>query len=104
MLLGIGFGLIRGIFDIDWRLLYERLEPFFLIAALLIGMLIARSLHTMRRRRRSLLLPQPAPLEAADQARRAGLEEAALIAARDQPVVIVHIGADNRHRIETPHG
>jgi len=71
---------------------------------LLIGMLVVRSVRTMRRRRRSLLLPQPAPLETADQAHRAGLEEAALIAARDQPIVIVHIDADNRHRIETPHG
>ena len=52
------------------------------------------------RRSRSLLLPQPAPLEAADQAHRAGLEEAELIAACDQRIVIVHIDTDGRHRIE----
>lgn len=79
------------------------MKPFFLTAAVLAGLLVISGLLTLRRRERSLLLPQPAPLEAADQARRAGLDEAALIAARDRGIVIVHIDADNRHRIEEPH-
>ena len=108
LLLGIEFELFvggsLGFLDIDWPLFYERLKPFFLTAAVLAGLLVISGLLTLRRRERSLLLPQPAPLEAADQARRAGLDEAALIAARDRGIVIVHIDADNRHRIEEPHG
>ena len=107
LLLGIEFELFvggsLGLLDIDWPLFYERLKPFFLTAAVLAGLLVISGLLTLRRRKRSLLLPQPAPLEAADQARRAGLDEAALIAARDRAIVIVHIDADNRHRIEEPH-
>ena len=68
------------------------------------SVLIIFGLRTLRRRSRALLLPQPAPLETADQARRAGLDEAVLIAARDQRIVIVHIDADGRHRIEVPPG
>lgn len=107
LLLGIEFELFvggsLGLLDIDWPLFYERLKPFFLTAAVLAGLLVISGLLTLRRRERSLLLPQPAPLEAADQARRAGLDEAALIAARDRAIVIVHIDADNKHRIEEPH-
>ncbi len=69
---------------------FERLTPFLLIAAVLAGLLMIFSLRTLQRRRRSLLLPQSAPLEAADEARRTGLDEAALIAARDERVVTVH--------------
>jgi len=107
LLLGIEFELFvggsLGLLDIDWPLFYERLKPFFLTAAVLAGLLVISGLLTLRRRERSLLLPQPTPLEAADQARRAGLDEAALIAARDRAIVIVHIDADNKHRIEEPH-
>lgn len=107
LLLGIEFELFvggsLGLFDTDWPLFFERLKPYFLTAAVLAGLLVISGLLTLRRRERSLLLPQPAPLEAADQARRAGLDEAALIAARDRGIVIVHIDADNRHRIEEPH-
>jgi Flp pilus assembly protein protease CpaA len=107
LLLGIEFELFvggsLGFLDIDWPLFYERLKPFFLTASVLAGLLVISGLLTLRRRKRALLLPQPAPLEAADQARRAGLDEAALIAARDRGIIIVHIDADNRHRIEEPH-
>jgi len=80
----------------------EQLMPFFLATATLGVMLIAASVLTLRRRRRSLHLPQPAPLEAADQARGAGLDEAALIAARERRIVIIHIDADSRYQIEVP--
>ena len=88
----------------NWPVYLDRLMPFFLTAAVLAGLLIVFSLHTLRRRSRALLLPQPAPLEAADQAHRAGLDEAELIVARDQRIVIVHIDTNGRHRIEVPHG
>jgi hypothetical protein len=87
----------------NWQLYFEVLRPFLLMAAMLVGFLAIFGLRTLRRRSRALLLPQPAPLAAADQARRAGLDAAGLIAARDEQIVIVHIDADNRHRIEAPH-
>jgi hypothetical protein len=92
-----------GPYDIDanWPLFFERLMPFLLIAILPIAGLFIVGALTLRRRRLALLLPQPAPLEAADQARHAGLDEPALIAARDRRIVTVHIGIDGRHRIET---
>jgi poly-beta-1,6-N-acetyl-D-glucosamine biosynthesis protein PgaD len=90
--------------NVDWPVFLERLMPFLLTAAILGGLLIIFSLRTLRRRSRALLLPEPAPLETADQARHAGLDEAELIVARDQRIVIVHIDSNGRHRIEAPHG
>jgi poly-beta-1,6-N-acetyl-D-glucosamine biosynthesis protein PgaD len=90
--------------DADWPMSFEVLLPFFLLASVLAASLIIFSLRTVRRRRLGLLLPQPAPLAVAVQARRAGLDEAALIAARGRRIVIVRIDADGRHRIEAPHG
>ncbi len=87
----------------DWLVFFELLMPFLLLAAILAGALVIFSLRTLRRRSRALLLPQPVPLATADQSRRAGLDEAELIAARDQRIVIVHIDNNNRHRIEVPH-
>lgn len=93
-----------GPFDTNanWLVFFELLMPFLLIAAILAGALIIFSLRTLRRRSRALHLPQPAPLETTDQAQRAGLDEAELIAARDQRIVIVHIDDNGRHRIEAP--
>ena len=95
-----------GSFDAkaNWLVYFNLLMPFLLMATTLAGVLTMFSLRTLRRRSRALLLPQPAPLETADQARRAGLDEAELIAARDQRIVIVHIDTNGRHRIEAPHG
>jgi hypothetical protein len=108
LLLGIEFELVvggsLGFLDTDWPLFLERLKPFFLTAALLAGLLVISGVRTLRRRERSLLLPQPAPLETADQARRAGIDAAVLIAARDLRIAVVHIDADGRHRIEEPPG
>lgn len=95
-------GLSRFDTNAKWSLFFDRLMPFLLTAAILAGFLIIFSLRTLRRRSRALLLPQPAPLEAADQARRTGLDEAELIKARDQRIVIVHIDTNGKHRIETP--
>jgi len=81
---------------------FEALTPFMLAAAFLAGTLSIFSVLTMWRRHQSLLLPQPASLSLLEEARRVGLDEAALIAARDKRIVIVHIDSDGRHRIETP--
>ena len=88
----------------NWLVYFDLLLPFLLMAAILAGVLVIFSLRTLRRHSRALLLPEPAPLETADQAHRAGLEEAELIVARDQRIAIVHIDSNGRHRIEAPHG
>ena len=93
--LGIGHYGVK----VNWLTYLERLTPFLLVAAVLAAALVASSVGTLRRRSRSLLLPQPAALELADEARRSGLDEAALIVARDQKIVVVHLDG-TRLRIE----
>lgn len=97
-------GLSHSENNTDWAVYFERLIPFLLAVAVLAALLVMFGLRTLRRRSRALRLPKPAPLETIDQAHRAGLDEAELIAARNQRIVIVHIDANGRHRIEAPHG
>jgi hypothetical protein len=98
----LGFGPFDT--NANWAVFFDRLMPYLLTAAMLAGLLVIFGLRTLRRRSRTLHLPQPAPLETADQAHRAGLDEAELIVARDQRIVVVHFDTDGRHRIEAPHG
>ena len=86
--------------DANWEEFLGRLMPFVLISMMLIGLLVAASLMTLRRRRRGLLLPVPPPLEIAEQAKRAGMAPAALESARGLRIAVVHIEADGRHRVE----
>jgi hypothetical protein len=65
----------------------------------LIGVLALASLITLYRRRRSLLLPPPPPLAIGDKARRGGLNEVALAAARELRIAVVHIDEDGMHRV-----
>ena len=67
-----------------------RLAPFFLVGAVLAVVLFIRSVRTLIGRSQALRQPQPAPLEAAAEARAAGLTEADLLAARDRRIVVVH--------------
>lgn len=95
-------GLSRFDAGSKWPLFFERLMPFLLMAATLAGLLIIFTARTLRRHASALLLPKPAPLETAEQAHHAGLDEVELIVARDQRIVIVHLDADGRHKIEAP--
>jgi hypothetical protein len=94
----LGFGPFNT--TANWPEFFQRLTPFLLAAAVLAVTLVAFSLRTLRRRHRALFLRQPQPLETADEARRAGLDEVALIAARGRRIVIVQIDAGGRHRIQ----
>jgi hypothetical protein len=85
--------------DVDWQARIERLSPFLQTVAILAAFLLASRVLTIRHRRRGMLLAGPAPLDAAEEARRAGLDEAALIAARNQRIVVVEIGIDGSHQI-----
>jgi len=96
------FGLGAIYSDGSWAEFVDQLLPFVLIAMVLALLLGFAGLASLRRYRRSLRVPQPPRLEAAQQARRAGLDEAALVAARELPIVIVHIAKDGRCRIEPP--
>jgi hypothetical protein len=91
-----------GDFDTEanWLIYFERLTPFLVTIALLISLLAVASILTLRRRRRSLLLPMPVPLELAEECRRAGLDAQELTSARTSIIVIIHIDADGKHRIE----
>jgi poly-beta-1,6-N-acetyl-D-glucosamine biosynthesis protein PgaD len=76
-----------------------RLSPYAQVALLLIVLLVIAAKFTQGRRRRGFLLPEPAPLALADQARRAGMDEAALAAARELRIAVVHVEGGGRHRI-----
>jgi poly-beta-1,6-N-acetyl-D-glucosamine biosynthesis protein PgaD len=95
-----GFGAVYS--NGSWAEFFDQLLPFVLIAAFLALFVGFAGLASLRQYRRSLHTPQPPRLEAAEQARRAGLDEAALVAARELPIVIVHIAKDGNCRIEPP--
>jgi hypothetical protein len=94
----LGFGDFNT--EPNWLIFFERLTPFLLTIALLISLLGVASIRTLQRRRRALLLPMPVPLELAEECRRAGLDAKQLTSARTSMIVIVHIDADGKHRIE----
>jgi hypothetical protein len=97
-LVRLGFGDFRT--NPNWAEYFERLAPYILVSSVLVLLLAAASLLTLRRRHRSLVLPPPPPLSLAEQVRDAGMDEKALVAARDWHVAVVHIDADGKLRVE----
>jgi poly-beta-1,6-N-acetyl-D-glucosamine biosynthesis protein PgaD len=91
-----------GSFDSEgrWLEFFQALRPFIQVALVLVSLLLVAGLLTLRRVARGRKLPQPAPLTAGDEARRVGMDEAELIAARELRVVVVHIDADGKYRVE----
>ena len=94
----LGFGDFNT--EANWPTFFERLTPFFATALFLISLLVIASLRTRVLRRRGLSVPMPAPLEVAEQCRRAGTDENTLVSAREAKIVIVHIDADGKHRFD----
>jgi len=88
--------------EVRWLEFFNALRPFVQVALVLVSLLLVAGLLTLRRVARGRKLPQPAPLTADDEARRVGMDEAELIAARELRVVVVHIDADGKYRVE-PH-
>jgi poly-beta-1,6-N-acetyl-D-glucosamine biosynthesis protein PgaD len=90
-----------GEFDTDgrWREFFDALRPYLRIAIALVALLIAAAFFTLRRISRARRLPAPEPLAIGDEARRVGMDEAELLAARELRIVVVHIDADGRHRV-----
>jgi hypothetical protein len=97
-LVRLGLGDFRT--DPNWAEFFERLMPFVAVAVLLICLLLLASVFTLRRRRRGLLLPPPAALPIADQARRAGMDEAELAVARELRVAVVYINENGKHFVK----
>ena len=93
-----------GLGDFDsqgrWPEFFQALRPFVQVALVLVSLLLVAGLLTLRRVARGRILPQPAPLTAGDEAERVGMDEAELIAARELRVVVVHIDADGKYRVE----
>ena len=86
--------------DIDWLGMWRDLFPFILLAAVMATFLFAASQFTRRRRRLTLLDPDPAPLTLTEHAERGGVSEEALSRARDLRIVVLHVDADRRIRFE----
>jgi PgaD-like protein len=91
-----------GDFDSEgrWPEFFQALRPFVQVALVLVSLLLVAGLLTLRRVARGRRLAQPAPLTAGDEARRVGIDEARLNAARELRIVVVHIEPDGKHRIE----
>ena len=91
-----------GDFDTNanWARFFERLRPYVYLIICLLAFLAAAAVATIHRYYRALRLAQPLPLPAAQQARRAGMDEPDLLAARELADVVVHVAPDGRHRIE----
>lgn len=94
----LGFGDFHT--DANWGVFFEKLRPFITMTLVLVTILAVAGVATIQRRRRALLLDSPPILPAVDQARRAGMDEAALLAARTMSNVVVHVDAHGVHRIE----
>jgi hypothetical protein len=84
----------------NWPLFFEQLIPFLITAGVLVYLLVATGVLTLRRRRRALLLPPPAPLDLATEGRQAHLDETSLLAARAARIVVVHIGSQGSVELE----
>jgi poly-beta-1,6-N-acetyl-D-glucosamine biosynthesis protein PgaD len=85
---------------IGWLDMRQELFPFVMLAATLATLLFAASQFTRRRRRLTLLLPQPPALTLTDHAARARVAEDALSRAREHRIVVIHVDADRKLRFE----
>ena len=85
---------------IDWLGMWQELLPFIMLAAIMATLLFVASQFTRRRRRLTLLHPEPPPLTLTEHAARAGVSEEALSRARDLRIVVLHVDADRRLRFE----
>ena len=60
----------------------------------------ASTVVTVPRLRRFLRQAPPPPLQVTEQARRAGMDKADLLAVRELADVVVHVAPDSRYRVE----
>jgi hypothetical protein len=86
--------------DADWAEFFHLLLPYLEVSAVLIATLALVNALGVKRRRRSLSIEPPPPLTLAEEARRAGMGEAELAAARELRIAVVHIDADGKLGVE----
>ncbi len=84
----------------NWDQFMNSLFPFTLVIIALVSWLVFFGLLTMRRRLRTMLLPQPPPLAFALEAQRAGMEAPSLAEARRLDLAVAHLDAAGHYRIE----
>ena len=96
------FTLVKGSFHDATNLaeFFALLAPYGAFAVMLIVFLLIAAVFTTRRRQRGFMLSPPKPLLLADEARRAGLDESSLAAARSLRISVVHIDDAGRLRVE----
>ena len=83
--------------EANWGIFFSRLAPFLRTVGVLVTALLVSGMFTMVRRRRSLLGSAPPPLDVAQHAHLAGIEERALVEARGLPVVVIEVDVEGRH-------
>jgi poly-beta-1,6-N-acetyl-D-glucosamine biosynthesis protein PgaD len=86
--------------EADWIEFLERLLPFLATALGLVALLFIAGMFTWRRQTRAFALAEPPPLPLADQAGRAGVDEATLTAARAERIAVVHVGPNGGLKLE----
>ena len=91
-----------GDFDTNphWARFFRRLEPYFWLIVMLTALLAASTVATLHRLRRFLKASPPTPLQPAEEASRARMRVANLLAARQLRSVVVQVSPDGAHRIE----
>ena len=86
--------------DANWGEFFRLLRPYIWLIVMLLAILAASTVATIHRVRRSLLLAPPPPLQPAEEAPQAGMDVAALEAARALRNMVVHVEPDGTHRVE----
>ena len=86
--------------DANWGEFFRLLKPYIWLIVMLLAILAASTVATIHRVRRSLLLDPPPPLQPAEEAPHAGMDVAALEAARALRNMVVHVEPDGTHRVE----
>jgi hypothetical protein len=86
--------------DAQWAQFFRLLAPYLWLIVMLLAILAASTVATLHRIRLFLKAAPPMPLQAAEEAPRAGMETADLLAARELRDAVVHVDGDGRHRVE----
>ncbi len=92
---------LPGTVHSHWGLFTSELRPDFVVIAVLLLFLGGSGAITLRRRRRGFLMSPPLPLAPAAEARRVGMAESELSAARGLRIAVVHVEPGGGIRVES---
>jgi poly-beta-1,6-N-acetyl-D-glucosamine biosynthesis protein PgaD len=88
------------VIDAQLDLFWRRMQPLLYLMAVLVLLLAAATLVSRNRREKAIRQAPPPPLPEADVAARAGMDPAALAAARQHRIGVVHVGEGGVLRVE----